>query len=131
MTRVLIAEDDPVMTRLLQFNLQRAGFEVVACADGFEVEARARAVKPAVALFDFNLPGKTGLELARAFQGDAQLCRIPLVVVTGQGKDAVFRELLAEGVQEVFTKPYSPTVLVETVRRLVQENPRVWEENPT
>ena len=68
-----MAEDDLVMAKLLEFNLQRAGFEVMVCGDGGDVLERTRVLSPDLAVFDLNLPGKTGLELSLAFQADAAL----------------------------------------------------------
>ncbi len=119
MTRILVAEDDPVMAKLIEFNLKREGFEVVICIDGDSVEERARALHPDLAMFDLNLPGKSGLELSRAFEADDVLRAIPRVVVTGQGKEAVFDDLYEAGVKAVFTKPFSPSTLVEKIREIL------------
>lgn len=120
MIKILVAEDDPVMSKLIEFNLKREGFQPLLCPDGETVLQVVRETPPAVALFDLNLPGMSGLELSQAFEKDPELRKIPRIVVTAQGKDAVFDELYEAGVKRVFTKPFSPSALVEAIRELMK-----------
>jgi len=120
MIKILVAEDDPVMSKLIEFNLKREGFEPILCPDGDIVMKVVRETPPAVALFDLNLPGKSGLELSREFEKDPDLKKIPRMVVTAQGKDAVFDDLYEAGVKRVFTKPFSPSALVDAIRELIE-----------
>lgn len=116
MKRILIAEDDPVMSKLIEFNLKREGYQVIICRDGPAVMRTVKETAPDLALLDLNLPGMTGLELSQAFEADPLLREIPRMVVTAQGKDAVFDELYAAGVKKVFTKPFSPSALAGAIR---------------
>lgn len=113
---ILVADDDPVMLRLLQLNLGKAGFSVVSCSEGTSVLETALAVKPSVALLDYLLPGRTGLELIEDFKKTPSLAAVPIIVVTGQGKGSTRNELMAAGAIEVFTKPFSPSLLIETIK---------------
>ncbi len=121
MKKILIAEDDPVMSKLLEFNLKRAGYLVISCADGETVLETVKDNPPNLALFDLNLPGISGLELSRHFQADENLADIPRIVVTAQGKDSVFEDLYASGIRKVFTKPFSPSTLNEAIEELLSE----------
>lgn len=113
---ILVADDDPVMLKLLQFNLGRAGFHIVSCNEGASVLETALAANPSVALLDYLLPGRTGLELIEDFKNDPSLAAIPIIIVTGQGKGSTRNELIAAGAVEVFTKPFSPSLLIETIQ---------------
>ncbi len=116
---ILVADDDAVMVRLLEFNLKKAGFTYTTCRDGLSIENNVRTTKPDLAIIDFMLPGKTGLEVIKEFKADPELVKIPIVVVTGQGKGSKKTELLDAGASNVFTKPFSPTALMEYVRSLL------------
>lgn len=122
MKRILIAEDDPVMSKLIEFNLKREGFDVTVCRDGPAVLRAARENCPDLALLDLNLPGMTGLQLSLAFEEDDLLKKVPRMVVTAQGKDAVFDDLYAAGVKKVFTKPFSPSALAEAIRAELEQD---------
>jgi two-component system response regulator/two-component system chemotaxis response regulator CheY len=121
MKTILIAEDDPVMTKLIEFNLKREGYQIITCGDGESVVNSVKDNPPDLALFDLNLPGMSGLELSRFFQNDAELSKIPRIVVTAQGKDAVFDDLYESGISRVFTKPFSPSALAEEIRTLLEQ----------
>lgn len=120
MRTILIADDDPVMVKLLEFNLKRGGFRLVQCRDGSSVAVQARHNQPALAIFDYMLPGRSGLELIEDFRADATLKTIPIIIVTGQGKGSTRDELLAAGADEVFTKPFSPTELLNRIEQLLE-----------
>ncbi len=121
MKTILIADDDPVMVKLLEFTLQRAGFGVLVCREGLSVMARVREGRPDLIVLDVMLPGRSGLELLRDFQDDAELATLPVVVVTSQGKNSTQDELLAAGARNVFTKPFSPSMLIARLRELLHE----------
>jgi DNA-binding response OmpR family regulator len=123
MKTILIADDDPMMVKLLEFNLRRAGHAVVICREGLSVCAAARAERPDMAILDVMLPGRTGLELLRDFRADPVLAGLPVVIVTSEGKSSTHDDLLAAGARNVYTKPFSPTMLLERVRQLLGAEP--------
>ncbi|HTB63206.1 MAG TPA: response regulator [Opitutales bacterium] len=119
MKTILIADDDPMMVKLLEFNLRRSGYAVAVCREGLSVCDRARAEHPDMAILDVMLPGRTGLELLRDFKADPQLSTLPVLIVTSEGKGSTQDDLLAAGALNVYTKPFSPTMLMERVRQLL------------
>lgn len=119
MIKILIADDDPVMVKLFEFNLRKHGFELVVCREGRSVVTKALADGPQIAIFDYMLPGRSGLELIQDFRANEALKQLPIIVVTGQGKGSTRQELLDAGADAVFTKPFSPTVLVARIRELL------------
>ncbi len=119
MTKILIADDDPVMVKLFEFNLKRNGFELVLCREGHSVVPQARSAAPQLVIFDYMLPGRSGLQLIQDFRQSEDLRHLPIIVVTGQGKGSTRQDLLDAGADEVFTKPFSPTVLLARIRDLL------------
>ena len=119
MTKVLIADDDPVMLKLLEFNLNRSGYQVLTCREGLSVMPTALQDKPDVAIFDLLLPGCSGLELIESFKSHEELRDVPIIVVTGQGRDSTKEQLLEAGASTVFTKPFSPTLLMKRIAELI------------
>lgn len=116
---ILIAEDDAIMVRLFQHHLHRNNYRTAVCREGTTVREKAEASNPDLVILDLMLPGKSGLELIGDFKGDPVLASIPLVVVTGQGKETIRDELLAAGASNVFTKPFSPTSLLACIDSLI------------
>lgn len=123
MKTILIADDDPMMVKLLEFNLRRSGYATVICRDGLSVCEKARASKPDLAILDVMMPGRTGLELISDFKADQALATLPVLVVTSEGKSSTEASLLAAGALNVYTKPFSPTMLLDRVRQLLGDVP--------
>jgi DNA-binding response OmpR family regulator len=122
MKKILIADDDPMMVKLLEFNLRRAGFDLIICREGSTVVARAHAEQPDLIILDVMMPGRTGLEIVADLKADSVLAGLPVLIVTSEGKNSTLDELLAAGAANVYTKPFSPTMLIDRVRELLGES---------
>jgi CheY-like chemotaxis protein/phosphoribosyl 1,2-cyclic phosphodiesterase len=116
---VLIVDDDPVITHLLQNALQDEGVQVLTAADGESALQLVHQRRPALILLDMVLPGINGLDVCRALraESDAYLCDLPIVMLTGvapQERDLV--EAFAAGVTDYLVKPVKPTLIRSRVR---------------
>ncbi len=80
--RVLVVDDDPLNLELLRLRLGAAGFDVVTAETGEEALNAAVADRPDAVLSDIQMPGMDGWQLRRAFQQDARLARIPVVLIS-------------------------------------------------
>jgi DNA-binding response OmpR family regulator len=116
--RVLVADDDPVILRLIEVNLGLEGFEVETANRGEDVLGKAKDVAPDVILLDVMMPGMSGWEVARRLRDDGETSRIPVVFLSArtQEEDRLKGEEL--GVAAYVSKPFDPVDLVETIRRL-------------
>jgi len=119
MKKILVADDDPVMIKLLQFNLRRSGYEVTIAREGLSVISMAKAEPPDLAILDLMLPGCTGFDIVKEFKDDERLKDVPLIIVTGQGREGATDELLSVGADSVFTKPFSPKILIARIQDLL------------
>ena len=63
--KVLIADDEPDIRELLQYNLSAAGFEVILAKDGDEALDKAKKNKPDLILLDVMMPKKSGVEVCK------------------------------------------------------------------
>ncbi len=121
---ILIADDDPVMIKLFEFNLGKAGYKTVACREGSSVLSSTLESHPDMVIFDLVLPGRSGLELIKDFRSHAKLAAMPIIVVTAQGRGSTKDALLAAGADCVFTKPFSPSLLLAKVEELLARQSR-------
>ncbi len=117
--RIFVAEDERTTLRLFQFQLERSGFEMVPFETGTEVVSHALSAPPDLAILDYNLPGRTGLELIEAFKAEPGLESIPIIVVTGYRDPALHERLLGAGANDVISKPFSPVRLTERIHELL------------
>ena len=81
--RVLVVEDDPVLTRVLHDNLAYEGFTVRCVGDGRQAASAAREFAPDLVLLDVNLPGRSGLELCADWR---RTSRLPIILLTAKGQ---------------------------------------------
>ena len=102
-TTVLLVEDSKLLRLAGERALHRAGYQVLAAADGEQALSLARENHPNVILLDMLLPKLSGLEVLRTLKTDAQTKDIPVIVLSSlaQANEA---KLLAEGAAAFFEK---------------------------
>ena len=116
--RLVLAEDDAAMRDLLARGLERRGFTVKACATVSDARALLSDVEPDVVLTDLNLPGASGLDLARAV--DEVLPGVPVVVLTAFGSLESAVGAIRAGAYDFVTKPIELDALELVLERAVE-----------
>jgi CheY-like chemotaxis protein len=116
--RVLVADDDPVILRLIEVNLGLEGFEVETATGGEEAIAKAAQVDPDVILLDVMMPGVTGWDVAARLKADQVTAHIPVVFLSARTQDEDKRKGEELGVAAYVSKPFDPVDLVATIRQL-------------
>jgi DNA-binding response OmpR family regulator len=120
---VLLAEDDEDVRALAEFVLRREGFEVTAVSDGEAALAAAAERTPAVAVLDVSMPRMDGLETARRLRERAETRAVPIMLLTARVTEGDRRRARDVGVDAQLDKPFSPAVLAERVRALLEGRP--------
>lgn len=119
--RVLVVEDEPDARALLSLILEVSGATVEGVESAPEALANLQIFKPDVLLSDIGLPIESGYELIRKVRSlSSEASQIPAVALTAFATEEDRRLALAAGFQVHLTKPVEPTVLVETIERLVR-----------
>jgi CheY-like chemotaxis protein len=116
--KVLVADDDPVILRLIQVNLVLEGLQVETVTRGEDALTRAREGGPDVILLDVMMPGMTGWEVARRLKEDGDTSHIPVVFLSARTQEEDRRRGQELGVAAYVSKPFDPLELVDTVRRV-------------
>jgi DNA-binding response OmpR family regulator len=115
--RVLIAEDDPISRRILLVTLQRAGHEVVETEDGDQAwELLSRDDAPRMAILDWMMPGKDGIDVCRLARRERQAGRLFVILLTAKGHKDDVVEGLDAGADDYVTKPFDREELLSRVR---------------
>jgi DNA-binding response OmpR family regulator len=116
-TRVLVVDDEPVVTEVVQRYLAREGYDVVTAADGEAALKVAREWTPHLIVLDLMLPRMDGLEVCRAVRKSSMT---PIVMLTAKGEE-VDRVLgLETGADDYVVKPFSPRELVARVKAVLR-----------
>ncbi|MBW3661511.1 MAG: response regulator [Actinobacteria bacterium] len=119
-TKVLAVDDDPVIQRLLQVNLEMEGYEVELAGDGEEALAKVRAFGPAIVLLDIMMPKLDGWQVCAAMKEDPALENIPVVFLSARAQDADVQRGNDLGAAAYITKPFDPIDLLELVEELTR-----------
>ena len=114
---VLTVDDENHIRRLVEVNLQRAGYRVSAACDGVEALERIRVERPDMIVLDVMMPRLDGFELLRRLKADVDTATIPVLMLTAKAQDADIFRGWASGVDAYLTKPFNPLELVTWVRR--------------
>ncbi len=118
--RILIAEDEPDMLRLITTTLRTAGFEVLETGDGSGAIAEAQRKSPDLLVLDLMLPGMDGLEVCRTLKSDSQTAKIPVVMLTARAEEIDRIVGLELGADDYVTKPFSPRELVLRIKNILR-----------
>lgn len=118
---VLTVDDEPLISRLVQVNLERAGYAVSSAPNGIEaLEAlRSSPERPDMILCDVTMPYMDGFELLRHLKADPELKDIPVVMLTARSRDADILQGQIEGAVQYLTKPLNPVDLLAVVRQVI------------
>lgn len=115
--RILVADDDPSLRKMLALNLERAGFEVLLAADGDEAYDMASKFRPDLAILDVRMPGRTGIEVTRELR---QNSNIPIIIATTESAEIDRVVGLELGADDYVPKPYSPREIVARVHAVLR-----------
>jgi two-component system cell cycle response regulator DivK len=116
---ILHVEDNPDNRMLIRDLLQFRGYRVVEVSDGTQALATAEREQPDIILMDVQLPGVSGLELARRIKARADLRHIPIVAVTSFALSGDDKKAFAAGCDAYVAKPYEPRELLKLIERLL------------
>ena len=115
--KILIADDDPVSSRLLDRLLVKWGYEVIAAHDGSEAwEVLQTENAPRVALLDWIMPGIDGLEICRRVRARSAHPYVYIMLLTANDKVGNLVEGLESGADDYLTKPFHPQELRARLR---------------
>ncbi len=117
---VVVAEDSPIQAKMLQKRLIDAGYEVRVGVNGAKALELIRERPPQIIISDIEMPEMTGFELCRAVKNDAELKRIPLILLSTLSSPEDIIQGLHAGADNYVTKPYDAAYLLSRVESLLK-----------
>ena len=116
---VLVIDDSPTITKVVQLVLTKAGYRVDIAPDGEQGLAAAREARPALILLDFVMPRMNGYQFCRELNADAKLRDIPVVLMSAKGDQVGERFVKVMGIVDYITKPFSPEAITAVVQHAI------------
>ncbi|MXW09816.1 MAG: response regulator [Gammaproteobacteria bacterium] len=111
--RILVVDDDPQTLRHVRDILSGAGYDPITVADPKRLSDIIHAERPRLVLLDLMLPGTNGIELMEQVP---ELGDLPVIFISGYGRDETIADALATGAVDYIVKPFSHTELVARAR---------------
>ena len=121
--RILVADDDRLMSELVCAVVREAGHQPVPAFDAMQTLMFAiRPPLPGLIILDINMPGGTGLEALRKLKMSARTSPIPVIVLSGSNELGMPQQVKSLGADEFLAKPIIPEVLLLAIERVLREN---------
>lgn len=114
---VIVADDDPRLLRLVQFNLQQAGYRVLTAPEGNRALRLAESENPDLVLLDVRMPLMDGLEVCRRIRN---FSTVPIIMVTAKDSEEDKVAGLDAGADDYLTKPFGAPELMARVRAVLR-----------
>ena len=122
---ILVVEDEPAIQELIAVNLVRAGYNVLRASDSEAAQRLLRDSRPALAIVDWMLPGKSGIDLIRILRAEPPTRDLPVIMLTARSGENDKILALESGADDYITKPFSPREMLArvhaTLRRLAPQ----------
>ncbi|WP_427791391.1 phosphate regulon transcriptional regulator PhoB [Brevundimonas diminuta] len=117
---ILVMEDEDALATLLQYNLEKEGYDVAVAADGEEGMLQVEERTPDLILLDWMLPKLSGIEVCRRIRGRAETRNLPIIMLTARGEETDRVRGLDTGADDYMTKPFSMTELTARIRAVLR-----------
>ena len=117
-TRILVLDDDPQTLRYVRGALAGSGYAAIVTGDPEELPRLIRSERPRLVLLDLVLPGVDGIEL---MQQVPELADLPVIFISGYGRDETIAQALEAGAVDYIVKPFSPTELTARIRAALRK----------
>jgi DNA-binding response OmpR family regulator len=118
--RILLADDDPSLRRLIEATLGSPDFEVLQAVDGEEALRMAREQQPELLLLDVNMPKLDGFQVCQTLKSEPETSGIKVVMISARGNDVDRARGREVGADDYFIKPFSPIQLLNKVYALLE-----------
>jgi DNA-binding response OmpR family regulator len=115
--RVLVVDDEPIVSEVVQRYLVREGYEVAVAQDGEAALAEARELAPDLVVLDLMLPKLDGLEVCRQLRAESS---VAIIMLTAKGEESDRILGLGLGADDYLVKPFSPGELVARVKAVLR-----------
>lgn len=128
--RVLVADDDPNIRRLLEISLRGAGYDVLTAVDGHELVQMAQQYIPQLVLVDLMMPHMDGYEAIRQMRNDTRIGHIPMLILTARMRSNDIVIGFDTGADDYISKPFDIIEVLARVRSHLRRAARQPLRNP-
>lgn len=117
---ILIVEDERDIAEMIEYNLQKEGYETVCVSSGEDAVSAAKKKSPDLVILDIMLPGIDGFETCKKLKNTEITSNIPIIMLTAKSREADKVAGLEIGADDYMTKPFSPRELTARIKAVLR-----------
>ncbi len=129
-SRILVVEDDAALRKIMEYQLEAAGYSVLTACDGEEGLKVAREQRPDLIMLDVMMPRMDGYEACREIRKDIKTAHIPVIMLTALTEQSNVNSGLQFGANDYIAKPYNQVEMLTRVNNLLMMFQSQREANP-
>lgn len=117
--KILVIEDDPATSRLVDYTLRHKGYQVMTASNGLEGIRKAQREKPDLLILDVMLPGIDGFEICNRLRAEPDTAQLPILMFSAKAQEIDRDTGLKVGADDYLSKPADPSEIVRRVESLL------------
>jgi two-component system, OmpR family, alkaline phosphatase synthesis response regulator PhoP len=117
--KILVIEDDPSTSRLLDYTFRHVGYRVITASNGLEGVRRAQKESPDLVILDVMLPGIDGFEICHRLKQDPATKKMPILMFSAKAQEIDKKTGLKVGADDYLPKPAAPAEIISRVEKLL------------
>ena len=118
--RILVVEDEDALSTLLQYNLEKDGYEVAIASDGEDALTQVAEQAPDLVILDWMVPKGSGIEVCRRLRQRTETRNVPIIMLTARGEETDRIRGLDTGADDYVIKPFAMTELSARIRAVLR-----------
>ena len=122
--KILVIEDDPAISRLVDYSLRHEGYEVVSALNGLEGIRKAHNEGPDLIILDVMLPGMDGFEICHRLRAEPDTAQLPILMFSAKAQEIDKDTGLKVGADDYLPKPAAPAEIINRVEALLAKKKR-------
>ncbi len=122
MTKILIVDDDPQLTTMLEKLLSMEGFEATSVTDSSQAMSVAASTNPDFFILDLMMPQPNGFEITRMLRADPNFAKTPILIITASDDADSKAIAYVAGADDYITKPFDHDELPQRIRTLMAKS---------
>ena len=120
--KILIADDEPNMVRVIAARLKANNYDIVTAFDGIYAVQKAHEEKPDLIILDIKMPAGSGLSVLENLRMTGETMMIPVIFVTAHATEELKHKALEMGAADFIAKPFDPDELIAAVKKALGED---------
>lgn len=117
--KILVIEDDPATSRLVEYSLRHEGYQVSTASNGLDGIRKAVEEAPDLIILDVMLPGLDGFEICHRLRSEPDTAKLPIMMFSAKAQEMDKSTGLLVGADDYLTKPAAPATIISHVEALL------------